>query len=115
MYRTGDWGYMLPNSILEICGRCDTLVRIRGYSVELQAIESTLLKMKCVRSVAVIRYVSIFESNSISLSIGEEGEDKHLAAYIVLRHQVTRKNLRAELKRLLPFYISYLIRKRANS
>lgn len=27
---------MLPNNSLEICGRCDTLVRIRGYSVELQ-------------------------------------------------------------------------------
>lgn len=36
MYRTGDWGYLLPNSLLEICGRCDTLVRIRGYGVELQ-------------------------------------------------------------------------------
>lgn len=36
MYRTGDWGYLLPNSVLEICGRCDTLVRIRGYGVELK-------------------------------------------------------------------------------
>lgn len=36
MYRTGDWGYLLPNSLLEICGRSDTLVRIRGYGVELQ-------------------------------------------------------------------------------
>lgn len=36
MYRTGDWGYLLPNSVLEICGRCDTLVRIRGYGVEFQ-------------------------------------------------------------------------------
>lgn len=38
MYRTGDWGYLLPNSVLEICGRCDTLVRIRGYGIELQVI-----------------------------------------------------------------------------
>lgn len=22
MYRTGDWGYLLPKSNLEICGRC---------------------------------------------------------------------------------------------
>lgn len=40
MYKTGDWGYLLPNSILEICGRCDTLVRIRGYGVELQVIKN---------------------------------------------------------------------------
>jgi acyl-coenzyme A synthetase/AMP-(fatty) acid ligase len=92
MYRSGDWGYMLPNNILEISGRCDTLVRIRGYSVELQAIESTLLKLSCIRSAAVV-------------SIGEEGEDKQLAAYIVLRNPITRKNLRAELKKSLPFYM----------
>ncbi|KAI6192623.1 Fatty acid synthase [Aphelenchoides besseyi] len=92
MYRTGDWGYVLPNNILEICGRCDTLVRIRGYGVELQAIEATLLKMSAVASCAVV-------------SVGDEGEDKQLAAYIVLREQISRKNLRAELKRLLPFYM----------
>lgn len=38
MYRTGDWGYLLPNSGLEICGRCDSLVKIRGYSVEIKVI-----------------------------------------------------------------------------
>lgn len=35
LYRTGDWGYLLPNSVLEICGRCDTMVKIRGYSIEI--------------------------------------------------------------------------------
>uniref|UniRef100_A0A914I8B1 Carrier domain-containing protein n=1 Tax=Globodera rostochiensis TaxID=31243 RepID=A0A914I8B1_GLORO len=93
MYRTGDWGYLMPNSLLEICGRCDTMVRIRGYSVELQAIESTLLDMSAVRSCAVV-------------SFGAEGEDKQLAAYIVLRERsVNRKQLRALLKRILPFYM----------
>uniref|UniRef100_A0A183BZ03 Carrier domain-containing protein n=1 Tax=Globodera pallida TaxID=36090 RepID=A0A183BZ03_GLOPA len=93
MYRTGDWGYLMPNSLLEICGRCDTMVRIRGYSVELQAIESTLLDMSAVRSCAVV-------------SIGAEGEDKQLAAYIVLRERsMNRKQLRAQLKRILPFYM----------
>ncbi|CAD5206504.1 unnamed protein product [Bursaphelenchus okinawaensis] len=92
MYRTGDWGYVLPNSVLEICGRVDTLVRIRGYGVELQAIEATLLKFPYVKSCAVE-------------SIGQEGEDKQLAAYIVLKENVSRKSIRAELKRLLPFYM----------
>lgn len=35
LYRTGDWGYLRPNSVLEICGRCDTMVKIRGYSIEI--------------------------------------------------------------------------------
>lgn len=93
MYRTGDWGYLLPDSVLEICGRCDTLVRIRGYGVELQAIEATLLKLAYVSSCAVV-------------SIGAEGEDKQLAAYMVLREtNVSRKRIRADLKRRLPFYM----------
>ncbi len=36
LYRTGDWGYMLSSGELEICGRCDSMVKIRGYSIELQ-------------------------------------------------------------------------------
>ena len=36
LYRTGDWGYMLSDGNLEICGRCDTMVKIRGYSLEIQ-------------------------------------------------------------------------------
>lgn len=92
MYRTGDWGYLLANSTLEICGRCDTLVKIRGYSVEIQAIENTLLKLPYIASCAVA-------------SIGAEGEDKQLAAYIVLNQCVSRKNIRADLKCRLPFYM----------
>ena len=27
LYRTGDWGYLLANNKLEICGRCDSMVK----------------------------------------------------------------------------------------
>jgi non-ribosomal peptide synthetase component F len=37
LYKTGDWGYMLSSGALEICGRCDSMVKIRGYSIEIQA------------------------------------------------------------------------------
>ena len=36
LYRTGDWGYLLSTGELEICGRCDSMVKIRGYSIEVQ-------------------------------------------------------------------------------
>ena len=36
LYKTGDWGYMLSDGSFEICGRCDTMVKIRGYSIEKQ-------------------------------------------------------------------------------
>lgn len=43
LYRTGDWGYMLSDGSLEICGRCDTMVKIRGYSIEVQVSVAILL------------------------------------------------------------------------
>ena len=36
LYRTGDLGRLLSNGTLEICGRSDSMVKIRGYSVEKQ-------------------------------------------------------------------------------
>lgn len=36
LYRTGDWGYLLSSGMLEICGRCDSMVKVRGYSIETQ-------------------------------------------------------------------------------
>ena len=31
LYRTGDWGYLLANNKLEICGRCDSMVSFSSY------------------------------------------------------------------------------------
>jgi len=36
LYKAGDWGYMLSDGSFEICGRCDSMVKIRGYSIEIQ-------------------------------------------------------------------------------
>lgn len=92
LYRTGDWGYMLSDGSLEICGRCDTMVKIRGYSIEVQAVEAALLALPMVHACTV-------------LVSGEEGEDKFLVAYIVKKEKTTKKEIRGELKRRLPFYM----------
>jgi len=70
MYRTGDRARILSDGSLEILGRVDFMVKIRGYSVELGAVESAIEKNLAVRSCVVI-------------SEGEEGQDKRLVAYIV--------------------------------
>jgi len=36
LYKAGDWGYLLSDGSLEICGRCDSMHKVRGYSVEVQ-------------------------------------------------------------------------------
>ena len=37
-YKTGDWGYTLSDGSLEIIGRCDSTVKIRGYTIEMKVI-----------------------------------------------------------------------------
>uniref|UniRef100_A0A1I8I6Z4 Fatty acid synthase n=1 Tax=Macrostomum lignano TaxID=282301 RepID=A0A1I8I6Z4_9PLAT len=99
LYRTGDWGYLLSDSSLEICGRCDSMVKIRGYSVEVQAIEVALLDSGLVNACVV-------------LVKGGEGEDKFLVAYVVPSNgDLTKRQLRSALKRKLPFYMipSYFV------
>lgn len=70
MYRTGDKARLLPDGTLEILGRTDFMVKIRGYSVELGAVEAAIEESIAVRACVVI-------------AEGDEGEDKRLVAYLV--------------------------------
>ena len=70
MYRTGDRARILPDGNLEILGRTDFMVKIRGYSVELGAVEAAIEDNLAVRACVVV-------------ADGEEGADKRLVAYLV--------------------------------
>ncbi len=50
LYKSGDWGYMMSDGSFEICGRCDTMVKIRGYSVETQV--RTVIERSCSASMS---------------------------------------------------------------
>ena len=70
MYRTGDKARLLPGGDLEVLGRVDFMVKVRGYSIELGAVEAAIERHLAVRSCVVV-------------AEGEEGEDKRLVAYLV--------------------------------
>ena len=70
MYRTGDKGRLLPDGNLEILGRVDFMVKVRGYSIELGAVEA-----------AIEENLAVY--NCVVVSDGAEGEDKRLVAYLV--------------------------------
>ena len=66
---------------------------IKDYELYIfQAVEAALMELSCVHACVV-------------LVKGEEGEDKFLVAYIVPKEQATKKCIRADLKRRLPFYM----------
>ena len=56
LYKAGDWGYMLSDGSFEICGRCDSMVKIRGYSIETQAVENALMELATVKGAACVQY-----------------------------------------------------------
>jgi amino acid adenylation domain-containing protein/thioester reductase-like protein len=69
-YKTGDDAFLQADGRLVITGRHDSTVKVRGYNVNLAAIE-TLLKQESDISDCVV------------LAVGQEGEDKYLVAFVV--------------------------------
>lgn len=92
LYNTGDWGYALGDGTFEVIGRSDTMVKIRGYTIELQAIEVALRDYPGIKACCV-------------LCLGEEGQNKILVAYIVNTEPMKICEIRAYLKTKFPFYM----------
>jgi amino acid adenylation domain-containing protein len=69
LYRSGDLGRWLEDGNIELKGRKDTQIKIRGFRVELGEIESKVLLMEEVRDCVVV--------------VKEEAAQKHLVAYVV--------------------------------
>jgi len=101
-FKTGDLAILHENNTLEICGRCDFMVKIRGYSVHIGMIEEALLSHANVSACAVI-------------AEGEEGDDKRLIAYLVPDEQFSWKidpetaTCPALTKHLKPFLAHFMI------
>lgn len=69
VYRTGDLVTRGPDGELSYHGRIDAQVKVRGYRIELEAIESALARCEGVREVAC--------------TAQDEGGEKALAAHVV--------------------------------
>jgi acyl carrier protein len=70
IYRTGDLGRMLPDGCLLHLGRKDFFVKIRGYRVELEEIEMTLMEFPGIKDVVVT-------------ALNNDSGNERLVAYIV--------------------------------
>ncbi|WP_232463551.1 non-ribosomal peptide synthetase [Tumebacillus avium] len=91
LYFTGDKGRYRPDGSLEILGRMDDQVKVRGVRVQLQEVAATLLRHDAVDACAVIDWK-------------DESGQTELAAYSVLKtgQDATAVDLRAHLGRYLP-------------
>ncbi len=69
-YRTGDWGRFDASGDLEILGRSDFQVKLRGIRIELGDVEATLRRAPAVREAVV-------------MARQPEGREEMLVAYVV--------------------------------
>jgi amino acid adenylation domain-containing protein/thioester reductase-like protein len=91
MYRTGDLGRWTAEGNLEVVGRIDRQLKIRGFRVEPGEIEATLAAHDGIDTVAV----TAFERNG----------QRQLAAYYTGANSVPVKELREFVGRHLPDYM----------
>ncbi|MEL7405447.1 MAG: 4-hydroxyphenylpyruvate dioxygenase [Cyanobacteria bacterium J06558_2] len=92
-YRTGDIGRLTPQGNLQMLGRDDNQVQIRGMRIELGEIESSLNL-----HLAIAACVVIAKENTST--------EKQLVAYLISQNQSpTSKELRGFLEQTLPQYM----------
>ncbi|HAK42179.1 MAG TPA: hypothetical protein DCM59_05020, partial [Clostridium sp.] len=91
VYKTGDLGKRSPDGDIQVLGRIDNQIKIRGMRVELGEIENRILKYEAIKEVVV-------------LAIGED-IDKMLYAYITAYEKIEALELKNFLKKDLPEYM----------
>ncbi|WP_019912658.1 type I polyketide synthase [Paenibacillus sp. HW567] len=92
LYRSGDYGRLLQNGCLEYHGRNDAQLKIRGYRVDLNEIESTL------------DHIPFIQQSMVAAVMDHEGEPA-IAAYYVLKEPAAEKEIIRVLREQLPAYL----------
>jgi amino acid adenylation domain-containing protein len=94
IYRTGDFGRKHPDGCLEHLGRKNLLVKIRGFRVELEEVETNLRLHPAVRECVVDARI-------------DQTENTRLTAYMILHPEqaLTTAELSAYLRTKLPEYM----------
>jgi amino acid adenylation domain-containing protein len=92
IYKTGDHGRRLSDKNIEVIGRVDNQVKIRGMRIEIGEIENVILKIDGIKEVKVVA------------DEDEEG-NKFLSAYLLVGDNFICNEIRNNLKELLPDYM----------
>jgi amino acid adenylation domain-containing protein len=92
--KTGDLGRMLPDGRLEYFGRKDNMVKVRGFRIQLEDVETAVKKLSKIRD------------GTAAVVDSPDGE-KRLAAYLVPAENLkpSIETIRQELSAILPSYM----------
>jgi hypothetical protein len=89
MYKTGDVGRVLPDGNIEFLGRIDNQIKIRGFRVELEDVESNINTCPVVAQ-SVVTLIT-------------EHDNNRLVAFVVLKESTNTINSLEEIKKWLSF------------
>jgi amino acid adenylation domain-containing protein len=95
VYKSGDLGFYNSEGNIELLGRIDHQVKIRGHRLELGEIESLLIQQDSVRDAVV-------------LAVGDHSESKRLVAYLLMNTEAAAfdaMEIQRSLRQNLPDYM----------
>lgn len=92
-YFTGDMVKVLGDNFFQLAGRKDNMVKIKGFRVELEEIESVLIKHEQVKECLV----RVIKDN--------DRGDNELEALIVPHREIEKRDIISFLKNRLPIYM----------
>jgi amino acid adenylation domain-containing protein len=92
LFRTGDMGAVRPDGMLELTGRSDDMIKIRGFRVEPAAVEAILTDHPAVRAAAVV-------------GVADGAGNNQLVACVVPQLPVSPEELRTYMLRHAPGYM----------
>jgi amino acid adenylation domain-containing protein len=75
VYSTGDLGHVHADGYLEVVGRSDAQVKIRGHRVVLGEVEEALLALDLVKDAVVVHRQEGDESSLVAFVVAEPGDD----------------------------------------
>jgi tyrocidine synthetase-3 len=104
MYKTGDLAKMHPDGNIEILGRSDNLVNLRGNRIELGEIETNLRKYNKIERVVVLTKQED-RAEQVKENKREQGKEKIIIAYYKAKKQIKQEDLREFLSQKLPRYM----------
>ncbi|WP_458406165.1 amino acid adenylation domain-containing protein [Methanobrevibacter sp.] len=90
-YRSGDYAIELPDGDIDIKGRIDNQIKLRGLRIEIGEIESNISRFPNIKNVVVI--------------IKEINNTEHLCAYFTAEEEIDIKLLKRYLKNKLTKYM----------
>ncbi|WP_458402649.1 amino acid adenylation domain-containing protein [Methanobrevibacter sp.] len=90
-YRSGDYAIELPDGDIDIKGRIDNQIKLRGLRIEIGEIESSINKFKNIKNAVVV--------------IKEINNNDHLCAYFTAEKEIDIDDLKEFLKERLTYYM----------